>query len=43
MVLLVENWISPEGEPVDEFRHLLQDSFSYDEVLPPNDHLYVSL
>ena len=23
----VENWFSPEGEPVDEFLHVLEDSF----------------
>ena len=41
---LVENWASPEGEPVDEFLHVLEDSFSHDEVWPqPYDHLYVSL
>ena len=41
---LVKNWASPEGEPVDEFLHVLEDSFSHDEVWPqPYDHLYVSL
>ena len=41
---LVENWVSPEGEPVDEFLHVLEDSFLHDEVWPqPYDHLYVSL
>ena len=41
---LVEDWASPEGEPVDEFPHVLEDSFSHDEVWPqPYDHLYVSL
>ena len=41
---LVENWASPEGEHVDEFLHVLEDSFSHDEVWPPPyDHLYVSL
>ena len=44
VVPLVENWVSPEGEPVDEFLHVLEDSFSHDEVWPqPYDHLYVSL
>ena len=41
---LVEDWASPEGEPVDEFLHVLEDTFSHDEVWPqPYDHLYVSL
>ena len=41
---LVEDWASPEGKPVDEFLHVLEDSFSHDEVWPqPYDHLYVSL
>ena len=40
----VENWVSPEGEPVDEFLHVLEDLFSHDEVWPqPYNHLYVSL
>ena len=40
----VENWVSPEGEPVDELLHVLEDLFSHDEVWPqPYDHLYVSL
>ena len=44
LVPLVENWVSPEGEPVDEFLRMLEDSFSHDEVWPqPYDHLYVSL
>ena len=44
VVPLVENWASPEGEPVDEFLHVLQDSFSHYELWPQhNDHLYVSL
>ena len=44
VVLLVEKWVSPEREPVDEFLHVLEDSFSHDEVWPqPYDHLYVSL
>ena len=44
VVPLVENWVSPEGEPVDEFLHVLEDSFSHDEVWPqPYDHLYASL
>ena len=41
---LVENWASPEGEPVDEFLPVLKHSFPHDEVWPqPHDHLYVSL
>ena len=41
---LVEDWPSPEGEPVDEFLHVLEDWFSHDEVWPqPYNHLYVSL
>ena len=37
---LVENWASSEGEPIDEFLHVLEDSFSHDEVwLQPYDHL----
>ena len=44
VIPLVENWASPEGEPVDEFLHLLEDLFSNDEVWPqPDDHLYFSL
>ena len=44
VVPLVENWVSPEGEPVDEFLHVLKDSFLHDEVWPqPYNHLYVSL
>ena len=44
VVPLVDNWVSPEGEPVDEFLHVLEDSFSHDEVCPqPYNHLYVSL
>ena len=44
VVPLVENWVSPEGEPVDEFVLVLEDSFSHDAVWPqPYDHLYVSL
>ena len=44
VIPLVENWASPEGEPVDEFLHVLEDSFSHDEPWPqPYDHLYVSL
>ena len=44
VISLVENWASPEGEPVDEFLHVLEDLFSHDEVWPqPYDHLYVSL
>ena len=44
MVPLVQNLASPEGEPVHEFLHVLEDTFSHDEVWPqPCDHLYVSL
>ena len=44
VIPLVENWASPEGEPVDEFLHVLKDSFSHNEVWPQSyDHLYVSL
>ena len=44
VVYLVENCVSPEEEDVDEFLHVLEDSFSHDEVwLQPYDHLYVSL
>ena len=44
VIPLVENWASPEGEPVDEFLHVLEESFSHDEVSPqPYDHSYVSL
>ena len=44
VIPLVENWASPEGEPIDEFLHVLEDSFWHDEVWPqPYDHLYVSL
>ena len=40
----VENWVSPEGEPVHEFLHVLEDLFLHDEVWPqPYDHLYVLL
>ena len=41
---LADNLASPEGEPVDEFLHVLEDSFSHDEVwLQPYNHLYVSV
>ena len=44
VIPLVEHRASPEGEPVDEFLHVLEDSFSHDEVWPQlYDHLYVSL
>ena len=44
VIPLVENWVSPEGEPVDGFLHVLEDSYSHDEVWPqPYDQLYVSL
>ena len=44
VIPLVENWASLKGEPVDEFLHVLEDSFSHDEVWPqPYNHLYVSL
>ena len=32
VVPLVQNWVSPEGEPVDKFLHVLEASFSHDEV-----------
>ena len=34
VVPLVENWVSPEGEPVTEFLHVLEDLFSHDEMWP---------
>ena len=35
--------VSPEGERVDQFLHVLEDSFSHDELWPhPYNHLYVS-
>ena len=41
VIPLVKNWASPEGEPVDEFLHVLEDSVSHDEVWPqPYDDLY---
>ena len=44
VVPLVENWVSPEGEPVSDLLHVLEEWFSHDEVWPqPYDHLYVSL
>ena len=44
VIPLVENWASPEEEPVDEFLHVLEDSFSHNDVWPQQyDHLYVSL
>ena len=44
VIPLVENWASPEGDCVDDFLHVLEDSFSHDEVRPqPYDHLYVWL
>ena len=44
MVPLVENCGSPEEESVDEFLHVLEDSFSYDEVwIQPYDLQYVLL
>ena len=44
VIPLVENWASPEGKPVNEFLHVLEDSFLHNEVSPqPYDHLYVSL
>ena len=44
VIPLVKSWASPEGEPVDEFLRVLEDSFSHDEVWPqPYDHLYISL
>ena len=44
VIPLVDNRASPEGEPVHEVLHVLEDSFSHVEVWPqPYDHLYVSL
>ena len=44
VVAFVENWVSPQGEHVHEFVHVLQDWFSHNEVWPQQcDHLYVSL
>ena len=44
VVPLVENWVLPEEEPVDEFLHVLEDPFSHDDVWPqPYNHLYLSL
>ena len=44
LVPLGENWASPKEEPVDEFLHVPEDSFSHNEVWPqPYDHLYVLL
>ena len=44
VIPLVENWASPKKDPVDEFLHVLEDSFSHDEVWPQTyDHPYVSL
>ena len=44
VIPLVKNWASPEGEPVDEVLHVLEDSLLHDAVWPqPYDHLYVSL
>ena len=44
VIPLAENWASPEGEPVNEFLHVLEDSFSHDKVWPQlYDHLYASL
>ena len=41
VVPLVENCIPPEGEPDQEFMHVLEDAFSQDEVWPqPYNHLY---
>ena len=43
VISLVENWASPEGKPVHDFLHVLEDSFSHNEVWPQSyDHLYVS-
>ena len=44
VVPLVQNWVSPQGESVDEFLHVLKDTFSHNEVWPKlYDHLYLSL
>ena len=41
---LVQNWALPEGEPIDEFLHTLEDRFSHSEVWPqPCEYLYVSI
>ena len=32
VVPLLQNWVSLEGEPVDDFLHVLEDSFAHDEV-----------
>ena len=43
VVTLVEKLVLPEGESVDQFLHVLEDSFSHAEVsLQPYDHLYMS-
>ena len=43
IIPLVKYSASPEGDPVKEFLHVLEDSFSHNEVWPqPYDHLYVS-
>ena len=44
VVPLVENWVSSGGERVEEFLHVVEDSFSHKEVWPePYDHLYMWL
>ena len=44
VVPLIENSVSTEGQPVDEFLHVYEDSLSHDQVWPqPYDHLYVLL
>ena len=44
VIPLVENWASPEGEHVDEFLHVLKDSFSHDVLWSqPYDRLHTSL
>ena len=41
---LVQNWVSPDREPDDDFLHRLEFHYSHDELWPhPYDHLYVSL
>ena len=41
MVPLIKNWASPDGEAVNDFLHVLEDTLPHDEVWPqPYDHLY---
>ena len=44
LVPSVEKWASSEGEPADEFLHVLENTFSHDEGWhQPYDHLQVSI